>query len=170
MRGYEPSPAHRDQSLVVVTGCGAGGLAATLHLLRHGPPHLDVWLIDSGGSYMNASDDGVLADMDPVMWAKKAKDSCSISSSSSPLSEPSLNSLTQSPTKNTATSSMHPVPVIAPYLTAPQTSLGGRRLIYPQGRGLGGTLNVHACIWTAGHRAVFDDSWPHDWPADTMHK
>ena len=54
------------------------------------------------------------------------------------------------------------------HLTAPQTELGGRALCYPQGSGLGGSTNINACIWTAGHPAVFDTQWPVQWNSQQM--
>lgn len=52
--------------------------------------------------------------------------------------------------------------------TKAQPQLSQRLVTYPQGRGLGGTLNVNAMIWSAGHRAVFDRLWPEGWCSDTM--
>ena len=48
-------------------------------------------------------------------------------------------------------------------LTAPQGLMHGRQLTYPQGSGLGGSTNINACIWSAGHRGVFDTHWPAQW-------
>lgn len=53
-------------------------------------------------------------------------------------------------------------------LTLPQPGLWNRQLLAPQGRGFGGSTNVNACIWSAGHRGVFDSHWPPSWNADMM--
>ena len=52
--------------------------------------------------------------------------------------------------------------------TAPQAGLSRRVVVYPQGRGLGGSMGINAMIWSAGHRAVFDDLWPVGWGSDTI--
>ena len=54
------------------------------------------------------------------------------------------------------------------HTTVPQPQLAGRTVAYPQGRGAGGTLNVNAMIWSAGHRAVFDNDWPEAWSSATI--
>ena len=54
--------------------------------------------------------------------------------------------------------------------TVAQQQLSERLVTYPQGRGLGGTMNINAMIWSAGHRAVFDDLWPHDWNSEVMNR
>ena len=56
------------------------------------------------------------------------------------------------------------------YCTQPQESLGNREVLYPQGSGIGGTSNLNAMIWTAGHPAVFDDYWPHEWNSGAMRR
>jgi len=38
------------------------------------------------------------------------------------------------------------------YTTMPQAGLGNRRLVYPRGKGAGGTGNVNASIWCRGRR------------------
>lgn len=48
-------------------------------------------------------------------------------------------------------------------LTVPQQNLFRRNILYPQGRGMGGSSNINAMIFTAGHRSVFDTYWPPDW-------
>ena len=52
--------------------------------------------------------------------------------------------------------------------TEPQNKLGGRQLFYPQGSGIGGTSNLNAMIWTAGHPAVFDNHWPEEFNSKAM--
>ena len=55
-------------------------------------------------------------------------------------------------------------------LTSTQKNLCRRRIIYPQGRGVGGTTNINAMIWTAGHRAVFDTQWPEQWNSTVINR
>ena len=55
-------------------------------------------------------------------------------------------------------------------LTAPQAVLGDRQIPYPQGSGLGGSTNINACIWTAGHPHVFDLHWPPSWNSQQMNQ
>ena len=50
----------------------------------------------------------------------------------------------------------------------PQSKLGGREIHYPQGSGIGGTSNINAMIWTAGHPAVFDRYWPEGWNSEAV--
>lgn len=56
------------------------------------------------------------------------------------------------------------------HLTASQSSMGERQMRYPQGCGLGGSTNMNCCIWTAGHRGVFDAHWPPQWNSDIMNE
>ncbi len=55
-------------------------------------------------------------------------------------------------------------------LTTEQKNLCGRRIMYPQGRGIGGTTNINAMIWTAGHRAIFDKQWPDQWSSVNINR
>ena len=46
----------------------------------------------------------------------------------------------------------------------PLSTLGNRTILFPQGAlGLGGTSNINAMIWSAGHRSVYDRHWPSPW-------
>eukprot|EP00607_Mallomonas_marina_P009595 CAMPEP_0182420968 /NCGR_PEP_ID=MMETSP1167-20130531/6103_1 /TAXON_ID=2988 /ORGANISM="Mallomonas Sp, Strain CCMP3275" /LENGTH=735 /DNA_ID=CAMNT_0024597589 /DNA_START=41 /DNA_END=2248 /DNA_ORIENTATION=+ len=56
------------------------------------------------------------------------------------------------------------------YQTIPQTRLYNRKIIYPQGVGLGGSALVNATMWTGGHSSVFDKYWPKEWNAGAMEK
>jgi choline dehydrogenase len=56
------------------------------------------------------------------------------------------------------------------YVTISQKDLCGRRILYPQGRGIGGSVNINAMIWTAGHKDVFDTYWPHEWSSGTIER
>ena len=56
------------------------------------------------------------------------------------------------------------------YITTPQKALFGRRILYPQGRGIGGSTSINAMIWTGGHKGIFDTYWPHEWNSQTMEK
>jgi hypothetical protein len=210
----------------VVTGCGAGGLAAVLHMLQSAAD-VDIWLIERGVAQANATH----ANRDPLLWAKVAKESCRPSSFNKLYSEQRVHhlqgsgiSLNHAPfhqpcipvgcaakemqnshhnvalavsSRNESSTCADPKCVsddisfqaphtghaaesrpttaeervaVLPSLTRPQRNLFGRSLIYPQGSGFGGSLNVHACIWTAGHRRVFDDFWPHNWSSGVMHE
>ena len=54
------------------------------------------------------------------------------------------------------------------HCTLPQTRLGMREVMYPQGSGIGGTSNINAMIWSAGHPAVFDRYWPEMWNSEAI--
>lgn len=43
------------------------------------------------------------------------------------------------------------------YTTEPQKHLGGRRLPYPRGKGLGGSTNINYCMWTTPSKPQFDE-------------
>ncbi|HEX3590718.1 MAG TPA: GMC family oxidoreductase N-terminal domain-containing protein [Pseudonocardiaceae bacterium] len=43
------------------------------------------------------------------------------------------------------------------YVTADQRHLGGRRLVWPRGRILGGSASINAQMWVRGHRADYDE-------------
>jgi choline dehydrogenase len=57
------------------------------------------------------------------------------------------------------------------YSTVPQRELNGRRLLYPQGRVLGGGSSINAMIYTRGNRADYD-GWAQigctDWSFDEV--
>ena len=48
------------------------------------------------------------------------------------------------------------------YRTAPQTSLAGREVLYPRGKGLGGSSSTNAMMVIRGHR-VDHAQWPAGW-------
>ena len=52
--------------------------------------------------------------------------------------------------------------------TLPLTKLADRVLLYSQGSGVGGTSNINAAIWTAGHRSIFDRYWPASWHSNIV--
>ena len=52
--------------------------------------------------------------------------------------------------------------------TLPLTKLADRVLLYSQGSGVGGTSNINAAIWTAGHRSIFDRYWPASWHSNII--
>ena len=54
--------------------------------------------------------------------------------------------------------------------TMPQKALGQRLVMYPQGSGIGGTSNINAMIWSAGHPAVFDNYWHRKWNSDAIQR
>jgi choline dehydrogenase len=54
--------------------------------------------------------------------------------------------------------------------TMPQEALGNRVLLYPQGSGVGGTSNINAMIWSAGHQAVFNNYWPKKWNSEAINR
>lgn len=54
--------------------------------------------------------------------------------------------------------------------TMPQEALGHRLVLYPQGSGIGGTSNVNAMIWSAGHPAVFDNFWHKKWNSEAINR
>ena len=54
--------------------------------------------------------------------------------------------------------------------TLAQSILGERTIMYPQGTGIGGTSNVNAMIWSAGHPAVFDKHWHSKWNSDSLER
>lgn len=54
--------------------------------------------------------------------------------------------------------------------TMPQEVLGNRVLLYPQGSGVGGTSNINAMIWSAGHPAVFNNYWPKEWNSKAINR
>eukprot|EP01041_Mallomonas_annulata_P004216 gene4216-8390_t len=54
------------------------------------------------------------------------------------------------------------------YLTQPQRHLFNRIIKYPQGNGIGGSFNINAAMWTAGHPSVFDKYWPKEWNSTIM--
>ena len=50
------------------------------------------------------------------------------------------------------------------HVTAPQRQLGERSVAIPVGRGVGGSANVNAMLWSRGHPGVFDAlPWPREW-------
>lgn len=51
------------------------------------------------------------------------------------------------------------------YITAPVKALSMRQIYYPQSRGLGGTTNINALIFTLGHPQIFNSRWPTPWNA-----
>ena len=55
-------------------------------------------------------------------------------------------------------------------LTEAQRSLMNRKLLYPQGSGIGGTSNINACIWSGGNPEVFNEYWPAEWNSEQMEK
>lgn len=54
--------------------------------------------------------------------------------------------------------------------TLAQKVLGGRTIMYPQGTGIGGTSNINAMIWSAGHPAVFDKHWHSKWNSNSLER
>ena len=48
------------------------------------------------------------------------------------------------------------------YDTVPQTSLDGRRLVFPRGKVVGGSASINAMMAIRGHRADHD-AWPRGW-------
>lgn len=55
-------------------------------------------------------------------------------------------------------------------LTASNELLQGRSIRYKRGKGLGGTSNINAMIFTAGSPLVFDQHWPASWSSTEMDK
>ncbi|RYG96091.1 GMC family oxidoreductase, partial [archaeon] len=51
-----------------------------------------------------------------------------------------------------------------------QEQLGGRQIIYPRGKGLGGTSNINAMIFFRGHNEVYDQLWPKSWSSSFVSK
>lgn len=56
------------------------------------------------------------------------------------------------------------------HVSASQKSLYHRIMTYPQGHGIGGTMNINAGIWAGGHPAVFDMLWPTEWNSKVMRR
>lgn len=56
------------------------------------------------------------------------------------------------------------------YMLFPQQELMSREIVFPQGRGIGGGMNVNAMIWGAGDRHVFDQFWPSEWSSSEMNR
>lgn len=54
--------------------------------------------------------------------------------------------------------------------TLAQSMLGERTIMYPQGTGIGGTANINAMIWSAGHPAVFDKHWHSKWNSNSLER
>jgi choline dehydrogenase len=54
--------------------------------------------------------------------------------------------------------------------TLPQVYLFGRNIACPCGRGLGGSTNINAMMWTPGHRIIFDRYWPKEWNSTRLEK
>lgn len=54
--------------------------------------------------------------------------------------------------------------------TLAQSELGHRTTLYPQGSGIGGTSNINAMIWTAGHPAVFNKHWHTKWDSNSLER
>jgi choline dehydrogenase len=53
------------------------------------------------------------------------------------------------------------------YRTAPQVALGGRRLVYPRGRVVGGSASINAMMALRGHR-LDQEAWPVGWRWDDV--
>jgi choline dehydrogenase-like flavoprotein len=52
--------------------------------------------------------------------------------------------------------------------TVPQEGLFSRKILYPCGSGVGGSSNINAMIFSAGHSAVFDRFWPPEWNSERV--
>lgn len=44
-----------------------------------------------------------------------------------------------------------------------QKHLSDRVISYPQGKGLGGSSNINAMLFSSGHSEIFDKHWPIPW-------
>lgn len=132
--------------LHVVVGAGAAGSMAAVALIEAG---CDVLLIESGPAR------GWAHDPCPCFPADTRAGSGSAKMHACPLS---WGDVAYSTTSNCAQQ----------LETVTQPELLRRVVVYPQGRGIGGTLSVNAMIWSAGHRNVFDEQWPVGWGSADM--
>ena len=46
--------------------------------------------------------------------------------------------------------------------------MNNRVVNIPQGDSIGGTTNINAMIFTAGHYSVYDNHWPSSWNSNKM--
>ena len=53
-------------------------------------------------------------------------------------------------------------------LTAALRKCSNRSIQYNQGKGIGGSFNINAMIFSAGHKSVFDLYWSKRWNSDVM--
>ena len=128
----------------VVIGGGAAGIQATIRLLTAG---CDVLLIERGPARS---------------WQQQQLAYTGVGTDNSSHTD----SIHRDPISWGDAAYSTTSPHTVQYDMAPQAELYDRIVTYPQGIGLGGSMNVNAMIWTAGNRRVFDEGWPADWNSE----